>query len=316
MSLIKEAALSVGFDACGIAKAEFLTEDAAFLKQWLADGNHADMLYLERNFEKRVDPALLVPGCKSVVVVLMNYFSEQLQDITAPQIAKYAYSSIDYHQVLKSKLKELELKIIEIYGSECVSQNHQHLFVDSAPVLERCWAHRAGLGWIGKNKQLIHPGLGSYTFIGVLMLNIEVEYDLPTSDRCGNCSHCIDSCPTKALNNNILDARKCISYLTIENKNEISEEFHNQLSNCAFGCDICADVCPWNKKWAKQNSHDGLNPYSKDDDLNFLKWKFEKWSDLSKERFDVIFKNSAIKRAGFIKFKQNIEILKMTNKLN
>ena len=315
MSLIKEAALFVGFDACGIAKAEFLTEDAAFLQQWLADGNHADMQYLERNFEKRVNPTLLVPGCKSVVVVLMNYFPEQLQDVAAPQIAKYAYSSIDYHQVLKSKLNELESKIIEIYGIESVSANHQHLFVDSAPVLERRWAQRAGLGWIGKNKQLIHPGLGSYTFIGVLMLNIQVEYDLPTPNRCGNCSRCIDSCPTKALNNNILDARKCISYLTIENKNEIPEEFNNNLSNCAFGCDICADVCPWNKKWAKPNSNKELNPFSKDEDFNFLNWNVEKWSDLSKEKFDIIFKNSAIKRAGFSKFKQNIEVLRKINKL-
>lgn len=315
MLLIKEAALSVGFDACGIAKAEALTEDAAFLQQWLVDGNHADMQYLERNFEKRLDPTLLVPGCKSVVVVLMNYFPEQLQDITAPQIAKYAYSSVDYHQVLKLKLNELEQKICEIYGIESVSANHQHLFVDSAPVLERRWAQRAGLGWIGKNKQFIHPGLGSYTFIGVLMLNIEVEYDLPSSDRCGNCSRCIDSCPTKALNNSVLDARKCISYLTIENKNEIPTEFHDKLSDCAFGCDICADICPWNKKWAKPNSHEELNPFSKVEDLNYLKWNFENWSDLSKEKFDVIFKNSAIKRAGFVKFKQNIEVLRRINKL-
>jgi epoxyqueuosine reductase len=305
MSLIKEAAFSVGFDACGIAKAEALTEDAVFVHKWLADGNQADMHYLERNFEKRVDPRILVPGCKSVVVVLMNYFPEQRQKIDSPQIAKYAYSATDYHEVLKNKLKELERKIVEIYGFDCISENHQHLFIDSAPVLERRWAQRAGLGWIGKNKQLIHNGLGSYTFIGVLMLNIEVEYDTPTPGRCGTCSRCIDACPTHALNNNMLDARKCISYQTIENKNEIPEEFHDKLSNCAFGCDICADVCPWNKKWAKPNSHEEFKP---------INWELGSLKDSSEDIFNAIFKKSAIQRAGFIKLKQTLEILR--NKRN
>lgn len=316
MSLIKEAALSVGFDACGIAKAEALTEDAVFLKQWLTEGNQGDMHYLERNFEKRLDPRELVPGCKSVVVVLMNYFPDQKQNFSAPQIAKYAWSSIDYHEILKQKLKELELKIIDIYGFNCISANHQHLFVDSAPVLERRWAQHAGLGWIGKNKQLIHPGLGSYTFIGILTLNIETEYDTPALPHCGKCTQCIDACPTKALNHNILDARKCISYLTIESKNTIPVEFQDNLSNCAFGCDICADVCPWNKKWANPNDHKEFKLLAEKEISDFTNWDLETWLQLSKDKFNAIFKKSAFQRVGFQKLKENLEILSKTNNLS
>jgi epoxyqueuosine reductase len=305
MLSIKQAALSLGFDACGIAKAETLVEEAGFMKQWLALGQHADMHYLERNFEKRIDPRKLVPGCKSVIVVLMNYYPVQKQIPSAPQIAKYAYSAVDYHKVVKEKLCELEKKICELYGFDCFSTNYQHSFVDSAPVLERSWAERAGLGWIGKNTQLIHPGLGSYTFIGTLLLNIVLEYDLPIPSRCGTCTKCIDACPTKALNNNSLDARRCISYLTIENKNDISDEFNPMLSDYAFGCDICADVCPWNKKWAKQNVHPELNSV-----FNMLDWSREEWEQLSIEDFNQIFKYSTLKRAGFVKLKKNIEVLR------
>ncbi len=305
MLSIKQAALSVGFDACGIAKAEALTEDAEFMIQWLANSHHADMHYLERNFEKRIDPRKLVPGCKSVIVVLMNYFPDQKQISSAPQIAKYAYSAIDYHTVLKAKLSELEKKICELFGSNCISSDYQHSFVDSAPVLERRWAQRAGLGWIGKHTQLIHPDLGSYTFIGILMLNIELEYDSVIPARCGTCTKCIVSCPTKALEDSSLDARRCISYLTIENKNDIPTEFQSKLSGCAFGCDICADVCPWNKKWAKQNVHTELIPA-----FDMLNWNSEAWKQLTDENFSLTFKHSAIKRAGFVKLKQNIEVLK------
>ncbi len=309
-TFIKEAALSVGFNACGIAKAEELTEDAAFLKQWLAAGYHAGMNYLERNFEKRVDPRNLVPGCKSVVVVLLNYFPAHTQNTKAPQLAKYAYSAIDYHLVIKQKLKELELIICEKFGNETVANNTQHLFVDSAPVLERRWAERAGLGWIGKHTQLIHPGLGSYVFIGILLLNIEAEYDQPIRGRCGTCSRCITACPTKALTTKNLDANRCISYQTIENKNQIPDEMRSSLNNYSIGCDICADVCPWNKKWAKVNSHSQLNP-----PLEVLNWDSKKWEQLSEKTFNSVFQQSAIKRAGFAKLKQNIEILVSTSNL-
>lgn len=303
-NLIKQAALSVGFEACGIARAELLADDALFLKQWLAEGNHGEMNYLARNFEKRTDPRELVPGCKSVVVVLLNYFPVELQKPSAPRIAKYAYSETDYHTVIKAKLNELEVLICETYGPQAVISNQQHTFVDSAPVLERRWAERAGLGWIGKHTQLIHPGLGSYCFIGILMLNIETEYDEPIRSRCGSCTRCMDACPTKAIHNGTIDARRCISYLTIENKNEIPVEFHSKLSSCALGCDICADVCPWNKKWAKPHNHAELSPVSE-----MLKWDMEAWKKLSPEQFNVTFRKSAVKRAGFLKLKQNIAVL-------
>jgi len=308
-NFIKQTSRTLGFDACGIAKADFLTDDAEYLKFWLESGQHGEMGYLARNFEKRTDPRNLVPGCKSIVVVLLNYFPEHKQELFAPQIAKYTYSEIDYHTVLKAKLNELEKLICTEFRSESVGKDFQHIFVDSAPVLERRWAERAGLGWLGKHTQLIHPGLGSYTFIGVLMLNVELEYDSPISSRCGTCIRCIDACPTKALSNGSLDARRCISYLTIEKKNEIHTEFQKQLSGCAFGCDICADVCPWNHKWAKPHLHSELLPIH-----DVLDWSAEEWEQLTEADFNQVFRNSAIKRAGFSKLKQNIEAV--SKKLN
>lgn len=304
MSFIKQTALSLGFDACGIAKAERLNEDAIFLRNWLNEGKNGDMHYLERNFEKRVDPRELVPGCKSIVVVLLNYFPQEKQNTEAPKIAKYAYSETDYHLIIKSKLKLFEQKIIDFYGSDCISTGNQHIFVDSAPVLERRWAERAGLGWIGKHTQLIHPGLGSYVFIGLIMLNIELEYDTPIKNRCGSCTRCMDTCPTQALKDSTIDANRCISYLTIESKNEIPEVFHDKLSSCSYGCDICADICPWNKKWAKPNEHDEFNPNKK-----MLQWDYETWLNLSEANFNETFRNSAMKRAGFVKLKQSVKIV-------
>jgi len=301
---IKETALSLGFDACGIAKADALTEDANFLQTWLSEGKQGDMHYLERNFEKRTDPRELVPGCQSIVVVLMNYFPTDLQNTAAPRIAKYAYPETDYHTIIKSKLKELEERICDVYGSHCVASDHQHSFVDSAPVLERRWAERAGLGWIGKHTQLINPDLGSYTYIGILMLNIELAYDRPIRPRCGTCTQCIDACPTQALKNGSLDASRCISYLTIEDKKEIPVEFQTQLSGCALGCDICADVCPWNAKWAQPHHHTELRTFP-----GLLEWDYADWENLSEENFKLIFRHSAIKRAGFAKLKQNIDVV-------
>lgn len=302
--MIKEMALTIGFDACGIAKAEELKEDAAFLSLWLKKEMHGEMGYLARNFEKRIDPRVLVPGCKSVVVVLLNYYPVELQKSDVPKIAKYAYSATDYHYVLKAKLTELEEQICAHYGHDSVCIGHQHSFVDSAPVLERRWAEKAGLGWIGKHKQLIHPNIGSYCFIGILMLNIETDYDTPIRARCGTCTRCLDACPTKALSNGVLDARRCISYLTIENKNEVPEEFHKHLSNYAIGCDICADVCPWNHKWAKPHNHKELLPVEQ-----LFTWDTKNWQEIDKTTFNQTFRSSAIKRAGFEKLKQNISII-------
>lgn len=304
MNFIKQTALSLGFDACGIAKADELSEDAVFLQSWLDEGKHGTMEYLARNFEKRTDPRKLVPGCKSVVVVLLNYYPQQKQHSSAPKIAKYAYSAVDYHVVMKEKLNQLEQKITSHYGPECVSSDYQHLFVDSAPVLERRWAERAGLGWIGKHTQLIHPGLGSYTFIGILMLNMEMDYDAPVRPRCGSCTRCIDACPTRALANGSIDARRCISYLTIESKNEIADEFKPKLSGCVLGCDICAEVCPWNTKWAQPTTHPELEAVP-----GIIRWDKNDWDAFTEDDFRKNFSRSAIKRAGFSKLKRTIGIV-------
>jgi len=321
MPTIKQIALSIGFDACGIARAEALTEDASFLRSWLDKGMHGEMLYLERNFEKRIDPRVLVPGCKSVVVVLMNYFPGLNQNPSAPRIAKYAYSAVDYHFVLKSKLNELEQKICAVYGPESVNTEKQHIFVDSAPILEKRWAERAGLGWIGKHTLLIHPGLGSFTFIGIILLNIETKYDLPLAPHCGTCSRCIDACPTNALQNGSIDSRRCISYLTIESRNRIAPEFHSLLSDNIIGCDICADVCPWNVKWAIPHSHSELSEQTKREETtannmnSMLQWDIKKWQQLTEKEFNKEFVSSALKRAGFKKLKENIEIIAETKRV-
>ena len=301
-NFIKQAALSLGFDACGIAKAEALEEDARFLQQWLAEGKHGEMHYLARNFEKRTDPRLLVPGCKSVVVTLLNYYPEGKQPDSAPRLAKYAYSEVDYHTVIKTKLKELKDKITFEYGDNCVSDSHQYSFVDSAPVLERRWAERTGLGWIGKNTQLINPDLGSFCFIAILMLNVEMaEYDSPMPNRCGTCTACIKACPTSALCNASMDARRCLSYLTIELKGEIPFEFRSDFPDIILGCDICGDVCPWNKKKARSHSHPELSAIPQVE-----KWTREDWLNMDEEEFKRMFRQSAVKRAGFAKLKQNL----------
>lgn len=296
---IKEVALAVGFDACGVAKAEALMEDAAFMQSWLSTGKNGDMAYLSRNFEKRMDPRVLVPGCKSVVVVLLNYYPEHKQNEELPKIAKYAYAAVDYHTVMKIKLQELEDLIKAKYGNNCVNLNHQHSFCDSAPVLEKRWAQKAGLGWLGRHSQLIHPNAGSYFFIGILMLNIDITpSDAPFPFRCGNCTKCIDACPTGALSSEGMDARKCISYLTLESKSEIPEEFKDKLSGCIVGCDICNDVCPWNKKFAIPHQHKELTPTEE-----IFHWTRENWIAVNKEQFDMIFRKSAVKRAKLDRIK-------------
>lgn len=307
---IKQAALQAGFDACGIARAEFLEDDAVFLKQWLAENRHGNMSYLERNFEKRTDPRQLVPGCQSVVVLLLNYYPEREQSIAQPRIAKYAYSAVDYHTVVKEKLRILENSIVENFGADAVSQQLQHSFVDSAPVLERRWAQKAGLGWIGKHTQLISPGWGSFCFIGILLLNYETQYDEPIKPRCGGCTKCMDACPTKAIHNGTIDARRCISYLTIENKEPIAEEFQPQLQGCALGCDICADACPWNKKWAHAHQHPELKPYENADGIRFSDWESPQWDALNEAEFKEVFRYSAVKRAGFAKLSQNLQVVR------
>ena len=300
---IKNTALEIGFDACGIAKAGFLEEDALFLKSWLGDEFNGEMSYLERNFEKRTDPTKLVEGCKSVVVTLMNYFPASAQQAAWPKISKYAFSRIDYHTVIREKLLLLENRIKEKWGKDCFNPSQQHRFVDSAPILERRWAAQAGLGWIGKNKMLINESLGSFCFIGILLINKELAYDEPVKNRCGTCRKCLDSCPTGALTENEgLNARKCISFQTIEKKEEIAQEIRSKLSGYAYGCDICNDVCPWNKSRAKPNRHQEFQPLQE-----VINWNSDDWKNLTQEEFNRIFKYSAIQRAGYDKLKQNID---------
>lgn len=290
---IQKAAISVGFDACGFARAEELTEDAAFLRSWLNAGMNGDMHYLERNFEKRTDPRQLVPGCKTVIVLLLNFYPDQQQNLNSHKIAKYAYSEIDYHTVIRNKLRLLEQKIATEFGSDCFASEYQHSFIDSAPVLERRWAQKAGLGWIGKHTQLIAPNFGSYVFIATLFLNKELPYyDESIRDRCGTCTKCIDVCPTNALEPGILDARKCISYLTIETKSEVPDGLKEKLSGYMVGCDICTDVCPWNKKWSVSHLHEDLKPSEA-----ISTWKEEDWELADSEKLRLNFRKSAIMRA-------------------
>jgi len=298
---IKQAAFDAGFDACGIARADALTEDAFYLRKYLNDCKHGDMHYLERNLEKRCDPRLLVPGCKSVVVVLLNYKPEKVQEHHLPHIGKYAYPVEDYHSVMRRKMNQLEYRLIKLLGNDCVNHNHQHSFVDTAPILEKRWAERAGLGWIGRHSQLIHPRLGSYTFIGIILLQTESdEYDQPHPYRCGNCNKCIIACPTQALTKGeTMDARKCIAYLTLETKTDIPEAMLNKMSGYIVGCDICSRVCPWNKRFSMAHNHHELNP-------NPAIYTLDRndWLTMNEQKFNGIFCKSAVKRAKLTQIKR------------
>ena len=296
--LIKTEAKKLGFLSCGISKAEFLEDEAPRLERWLKDGKHGKMAYMENHFDKRLDPRLLVPDAKSIISLLLNYYSPLDQLDGSPKISKYAYGK-DYHHVIKDKLKQLfqiiNNKIGEVSG---------RVFVDSAPVMEKSWAVRSGLGWQGKNTNLISKKAGSFFFIAELIVDLELEYDTPVTDHCGTCTACIDACPTEALTPYHIDASKCISYLTIELKDQIPTAFKNKMDDWAFGCDVCQDVCPWNR-FSKQHNEPLFSPNS--EVINYTK---KNWEEITQETFNIIFKNSAIKRTGFKGFKRNISFLK------
>ena len=296
--LIKTEAKKLGFLSCGISKAEFLEDEAPRLERWLKDGKHGKMAYMENHFDKRLDPRLLVPDAKSIISLLFNYYTPLDQLDGAPKISKYAYGK-DYHHVIKDKLKQLfqiiNNKIGEVSG---------RVFVDSAPVMEKSWAVRSGLGWQGKNTNLISKKAGSFFFIAELIVDLELEYDTPVTDHCGTCTACIDACPTEALTPYHIDASKCISYLTIELKDQIPTAFKNKMDDWAFGCDVCQDVCPWNR-FSKQHNEPLFSPNS--EVINYTK---KNWEEITQETFNIIFKNSAIKRTGFKGFKRNISFLK------
>ncbi len=299
-SNIKAFALDLGFDACGIARAEKLEDHASKLDEWLSSGFNADMEWMRNNLEKRVDPTLLVPGAKSVVSVILNYYNpENQKDPDAPVISRYAYGK-DYHKVMRKKL----LRLLQ-YTRELIPGCDGRVFTDSAPVMEHAWAERSGLGWIGKNSLLLNKKFGSYVFIGEMILNAELEYEQrKVNDFCGNCSLCINECPTNAiLPGRMVDANKCISYQTIENKGDIPEEFRQNFYNRIFGCDICQDVCPWNRKLTKHKT-DELNPSAR-----LMGMTLVEWQNLSKEDFDEIFQGSAVKRAGYSGLKRNFTFL-------
>lgn len=298
--LIKEKAIALGFAACGIAKARKLDEEQEQLQGFLDKNYHGEMGYLANHFEKRLDPTELVPQAKSVIVVLLNYFPEQFQKGTdTPVISKYAYGK-DYHLVIKDKLK-----VLFDYINHHIQPIEGRMFTDSAPVLERAWAVQAGLGWIGKNGLLINKELGSFFFIAELIIDLELEYDRPfEKEHCGSCNQCLSACPTQALvDPYVLDARKCISYLTIELKHEIPKEFQGKLMRRAFGCDICQDVCPWNQRTTAHRVEE-FKPHP-----DFLPMSKENWNSLSREQFNEIFRKSTVKRAGFDKLKQNLRFL-------
>jgi epoxyqueuosine reductase len=300
-SLIKKEAKKLGFMFCGISKAEFLEEEAPRLEAWLRKGMQGEMQYMENHFDKRLDPRLLVDGAKSVISLGLNYFTGKGQaDPLSPKISKYAYGT-DYHYVIKDKLKQL-LQVI----NEKIGEVNGRAFVDSAPVLDKAWAKKAGLGWIGKNTNLISKKVGSFFFLAELIIDLELEYDVePTADHCGTCTNCIDACPTEAIvAPYIVDGSRCISYLTIELKNEIPQEFKGKMDNWMFGCDVCQDVCPWNK-FSVLNHEPAFSPHP-----DLLNLKSKDWADITEDVFQKVFKNSAVKRTKFSGLKRNISFLR------
>lgn len=298
--LIENKALEIGFDACGFSKATFLEKESHILENWISEDKHAGMDWMLRNREARTDPRILVPGAKTVVSLMINYFNPEMQDDpSAPVLSRYAYGR-DYHKVVKKKLLSL-LKYIQ----ELVPGTEGRAFVDSAPVMEHAWAVKAGLGWIGKNSLLLNREFGSYFFLGELIIDLELDYNNGIkSDHCGTCTLCVNECPTRAIGpNRTVDARKCISYLSIEHKGPLPTDLRSNFFNRVFGCDICQDVCPWNRE---------LKPHTITEFLpteELMKLNKAGWLELDQEAFDRIFHQSAVKRAGYHGLRRNIEFL-------
>ena len=293
---IRNEAFRLGFSDCGFSRVRKLSECEQTYESWISKGHNGDMQYMERNIEKRIDPALLVENAKTVISFLFNYFPSESITGSPYKIAKYAYGD-DYHEVLKAKLFQIDKFIRDNIHSDV----SQRCFVDSAPVLERAWAQNSGLGWIGKNSCLVSRKHGSFVFIAEIITSLELDYDESIQDYCGTCRKCIDACPTQAITENrTIDSRSCISYQTIENKTEIPESLSGKFNNFIFGCDICQDICPWNKK-----SHPHTEP------LFFLRKKTQDmslsdWQLMNEEQYKEIFKKSAIKRTKYSGIKRNI----------
>ena len=298
-NLIKTEAKRLGFLSCGISNAEFLETEAPRLDLWLNQNQHGKMQYMENHFDKRLDPRLLVDGAKSVVSLLLNYYPLESQNNDSYKISKYAYGN-DYHDVIKSKLAELMH-----FVQENIGEVGGRVFVDSAPILDKAWAAKSGLGWIGKNSNLITQKVGSFYFIAEMILDLDLETDHATTDHCGSCTACIDACPTQAIEKPyVVNGSKCISYFTIELKENIPSEMKGKFDDWAFGCDVCQDVCPWNR-FSKPHAEPLLRPHS--EILNFSK---NDWIEMTNDVFSKVFKDSAIKRTKFAGLKRNIDFLR------
>ncbi|WP_343693617.1 tRNA epoxyqueuosine(34) reductase QueG [Chitinophaga sp.] len=298
-AFIKAQAADLGFDHCGIARAVQLDDDARRLETWLNKGMHGNMKYMENHFDKRIDPRKLVDNAQSVITLLLNYYPSEQQVADAPRISKYAYGK-DYHEVIKAKLNTLLARMQETIGA--VSGRG---FVDSAPVLERAWAQKSGLGWLGKNGNLIHRQAGSFFFIATLITDIALVYDNPVGDYCGSCTRCLDACPTGALvAPGVVDGSRCISYYTIELKELlIPEKMQGQFDNWMFGCDTCQDVCPWNR-FSKPNKTVEFTPIPE-----ILNFTTKDWEELTEEEFKRIFKHSPMKRSKYTGIRRNLHFL-------
>ncbi|WP_277612694.1 tRNA epoxyqueuosine(34) reductase QueG [Eudoraea chungangensis] len=297
--LIKAEAKRLGFLSCGISKASFLEEEAPRLEKWLNNNMHGEMGYMENHFDKRLDPRLLVDGAKSVVSFILNYYPENIQEEDTYKISKYAYGQ-DYHHVIKSKLKELMNFI-----SDEIGEVNGRAFVDSAPVLDKAWAAKSGLGWIGKHSNLLTQQVGSFYFIAELIVDLDLEHDTPVTNHCGTCTACIDACPTQAITEPyVVDGSKCISYFTIELKNEIPNSVKGQFNDWIFGCDICQDVCPWNR-FSKKHQEPLFNP-----NPLLMDMKKSDWDEITEDVFQKIFSKSAVKRTKYKGLKRNIKFLK------
>ncbi len=295
---VKKLAREMGFDFCGISKAEFLEEEAQKLESWLKKGYHGKMTYMENHFDKRLDPTKLVPGAKSVISLVFNYYPDQKQREGTFKIAKYAYGK-DYHFVIKKKLRQFIHQL-----NEEVGEVEGRAFVDSAPVMERQWAAKSGLGWLGKNSLLLNKSMGSFFFLAELIIDLELEPDGPVKDYCGTCTRCIDACPTDAIvDNGMVDASACISYLTIELRDELPKQFQENMEDWVFGCDICQDVCPWNR-FSRPHMEEAFEA-----DQRLMKFDKREWEEITREVFNEIFKKSAVKRTKYEGLKRNIRFV-------
>jgi len=297
--LIKNEAKRLGFISCGISRAEFLEDEAPRLEKWLKMKMNGEMKYMENYFEKRLDPTKLVDGAKSIISLAYNYYPKDLQNKEAPKVSKYAYG-MDYHYVIKEKLNFFLTFIRDKIGDV-----HGRAFVDSAPILEKAWAAKSGIGWVGKNSNLITKQVGSFYFLAELIVDLDLDYDTIESDHCGECTACIDACPTQAIAQPyVVDGSKCISYFTIELKENIPKEFKGKFDDWVFGCDICQDVCPWNK-FSKTHKEPLFQTNSE-----LMKMSRDEWNEITEETFNKIFKNSALKRTGYKGLTRNLNFIK------